>query len=71
MIPLNNNEYVCAEFNSASIICLLSFSICYHSEPFFGLNKICPNVLLKVPLIMSPIINIFNKKCLFKNFFNI
>ena len=68
MISLNNNEYVCAEFNSVSIICLLSFSIYYHSEPFFGLNKISPKVLLKVPLIMSPIIHIFNKKSLFKNF---
>lgn len=57
---LNNNEHACADLNSVSVILLLSFNSYYPSEPFFGLNKISPKVLLKVLFIMSPVINILN-----------
>lgn len=69
MISLNNNEYACSDLNSISIILLSSFGIDYPSEPFFffGLNKIAPEVFLKPPFIILPIINIFNTISLFKN----
>lgn len=69
MISLNNNEYACSDLNAVSIILLSSFGIDYHSEPFCGLNTISPKAFLKVPFIMLPIINIFNKTPLFKNYF--
>lgn len=61
MISSNNNEYACSDLKSVSIILLLSFGIDYPSECFFGLNKISPKVVLKVPFIMSPVINILIK----------
>lgn len=65
MISLNNTEYACSDL--VSIILLLLFGTEHPSEPFFGLNKTSPKALLKVPLIMSPVINIFHKTSLGKS----